>query len=301
MSPTARSGSGCVSPAPSSPIAGEAILQAVSDAGYSIRGPGEISDEELTAVHSPELIDFLRRAQQDWARSGYPTDPGQEKVVPYSFPHPDLLCGEPLTIPVSVGARTGMYAMDTMTLIGPGTWEAVRAAAACALTAADIVAAGERIAYAAVQASGPPCRSDFLWRCVLCQQRRSFRAPPFLIGSGGGDRYRCPSRQRHPANFLRHRSSSLRLGAHRPRRRILSALGGEGSSSAEPARAAAPTSTCRCRQAPETTIGSTRSGSWSSSALASKRLLCHLASTRLSMTPRVPCRSASTGTIKRGV
>ena len=133
---------------------GGAILQAVSDAGYSIRGPAEISDEELTAVHSPELIDFLRRAQEDWGRSGYPTDPGQEKVVPYSFPHPDLLCGEPLTIPVSVGARTGMYAMDTMTLIGPGTWEAVRAAAACALTAADVVAAGERIAYAAVRPPG---------------------------------------------------------------------------------------------------------------------------------------------------
>ena len=133
---------------------GEAILSAVSAAGYRVIEPHEIRDDELTTVHSPELVDFLRSAQADWDRSGYPIDPGQEKVVPYSFPHPDLLCGEPLTRPVSVGARTGMFAMDTMTLIGPGTWEAVRAAAACAVTAADLALGGDRLTYAAVRPPG---------------------------------------------------------------------------------------------------------------------------------------------------
>ena len=41
-----------------------------------------------------------------------------------------------------------------MTLIGPGTWEAARAAADAALTAADLVLAGERAAYACCRPPG---------------------------------------------------------------------------------------------------------------------------------------------------
>jgi acetoin utilization deacetylase AcuC-like enzyme len=47
-----------------------------------------------------------------------------------------------------------MFAMDTMTLIGPGTWEAARAGAACALTAADLVIDGQPRTYAAVRPPG---------------------------------------------------------------------------------------------------------------------------------------------------
>ena len=47
-----------------------------------------------------------------------------------------------------------MYCFDTMTLIGPGTWEAARGAADAALTAADLVAAGE--APAAYACTRPP-------------------------------------------------------------------------------------------------------------------------------------------------
>ena len=40
------------------------------------------------------------------------------------------------------------FAYDTMTLVGPGTWAAARAAVDCALTAVDLVSAGEPLAYA---------------------------------------------------------------------------------------------------------------------------------------------------------
>ena len=136
------------------PPRGFALLEAVTEAGFPVVPPTEIDDEDLTTVHSPDLVAFLRNAHADWQTSSYPTDPGQEAVVPYAFPHSDLLCGEELRPPVSLGARTGMYAMDTMTLIGEGTWDAVRAAAACAVTAADLVAGGERFAYAAVRPPG---------------------------------------------------------------------------------------------------------------------------------------------------
>ena len=41
-----------------------------------------------------------------------------------------------------------------MTLIGPGTWEAVRAAVDCALTAVDLVTDGEPVAYACCRPPG---------------------------------------------------------------------------------------------------------------------------------------------------
>ena len=62
---------------------------------------------------------------------------------------------EPL-VPAATWARTGAFCFDTMTLIGPGTWEAARAAADAALTAADLVCrrAGGRLRV--LPPAGPP-------------------------------------------------------------------------------------------------------------------------------------------------
>ena len=51
-------------------------------------------------------------------------------------------------------ARPGQFAYDTMTLIGPGTWEAARSAADAALTAADLVLGGAPAAYALCRPPG---------------------------------------------------------------------------------------------------------------------------------------------------
>ncbi len=73
--------------------------------------------------------------------------------MPYIFPHPGLTSSP--REPVATWARTGMHCFDTMTLIGPGTWEAARAAAGTALTAADLVAAREApVAYACTRPPG---------------------------------------------------------------------------------------------------------------------------------------------------
>jgi acetoin utilization deacetylase AcuC-like enzyme len=56
--------------------------------------------------------------------------------------------------PTAVWARPGLFAYDTMTLIGPGTWEAARAAVDVALTAVDLVTDGERVAYACCRPPG---------------------------------------------------------------------------------------------------------------------------------------------------
>ena len=60
--------------------------------------------------------------------------------MPYVFPTAGLLAraARPGCRP-RVHARAGRYCYDTMTLVGPGTWEAARAAVDAALTAVDLV------------------------------------------------------------------------------------------------------------------------------------------------------------------
>jgi hypothetical protein len=50
--------------------------------------------------------------------------------------------GMPVTGAAATHGRAGQFGYDTMTLVGPGTWPAARAAAHAAATAADLVAAG---------------------------------------------------------------------------------------------------------------------------------------------------------------
>ena len=107
-------------------------------------------DSALLAVHDPALVEFLRTAWDDWSAAALPSD----RVVPYVFARSELTSGRVPATPTAVWARPGLFAYDTMTLIGPGTWEAARAAIDVALTAVDLVTDGERVAYACCRPPG---------------------------------------------------------------------------------------------------------------------------------------------------
>jgi acetoin utilization deacetylase AcuC-like enzyme len=64
------------------------------------------------------------------------------------------LSGLPLRPPDAIHGLAGTFCFDTMTLVGPGTWPAARAAADAALTAADLVAGGARAVYALCRPPG---------------------------------------------------------------------------------------------------------------------------------------------------
>ena len=125
-------------------------------------------DDALTSVHSPELIEHLAGVWADWDAAGLTDDPGQAQVVPYLFPHPELFSGREAHTATAVTARAGQFAYDTMTLVGPSTWEAARAALEAALTAADLVSAGAPAAYACTRPPGHHAtRSAFGGSCYL--------------------------------------------------------------------------------------------------------------------------------------
>jgi acetoin utilization deacetylase AcuC-like enzyme len=126
------------------------------------------SDEALLRVHDPALVSYLGSIWEEWAATGIPTDPGQDRVVPYVFAHSALAPEVELSVPAAVWARPGYFAYDTMTLVGAGTWQAARAAVDVALTAVDVVLGGEHAAYACCRPPGHHvCRSAYGGSCYL--------------------------------------------------------------------------------------------------------------------------------------
>ena len=112
------------------------------------------SDDVLRAVHDAALLEFLRTASDRWREGPYVELVGQDRVVPYVFPTPAMTGGLPTHRAAAVHADAGTFAYDTMTLVGPGTWSAARAAVDCALEAVDLVTAGEPLAYALCRPPG---------------------------------------------------------------------------------------------------------------------------------------------------
>ena len=112
------------------------------------------SDETLLSVHDRAFVTHLSTVYAAWTDAGFPADIGQDRVVPYVFPTGAMLDGMPAREPTAIHGRAGLYCYDTMTLVGPGTWTAARAAVDAALTAVDLVAAGERLAYAICRPPG---------------------------------------------------------------------------------------------------------------------------------------------------
>jgi acetoin utilization deacetylase AcuC-like enzyme len=143
----------------------DAILAALD--GSTVVAADEHTDDVLLAVHDTALVEYLRTAWEDWVRAGLPDDPGQNRVVPYVFPHPGLGAPAP-HVPTAAWARSGFFTYDTMTLVGPGTWDAARGAVDAVLTVVDLVAAGAPHAYACVRPPGHhACRTCFGGSCYL--------------------------------------------------------------------------------------------------------------------------------------
>ncbi len=167
--PAARSGSAIDTPGTELPERAELIREALARAGARFAAAARHPDEALLArPRPPRSSSTCAGAGERWSAAGLPEDPGQRLVVPYLFPTPAMLEGPRAATPAAASARAGRFAYDTMTLIGPGTWEAARAAVDVALTAADLVLAGEPAAYALCRPPGHHAtRAGFGGSCYL--------------------------------------------------------------------------------------------------------------------------------------
>jgi acetoin utilization deacetylase AcuC-like enzyme len=102
-------------------------------------------------------------APATWNRNRGAWPPGWLRAPPTGCPGPVLPASAErrrehingfLGLRGSPAHRVGRFCYDTMTLVGPGSWAAIRGAADAALTAADLVRSGHRLAYALCRPPG---------------------------------------------------------------------------------------------------------------------------------------------------
>ncbi len=103
--------------------------------------PKQYDESHITAVHDTSLVEYLRTACADV--------PEGKSIYPYVFP-----VRNPTRLPKEKSVLAGYFCIDTFTPINRNAYPAARRAVECALTAADAVLAGRRVAYALVRPPG---------------------------------------------------------------------------------------------------------------------------------------------------
>jgi acetoin utilization deacetylase AcuC-like enzyme len=127
------------------PERAETIRRALeADGGFAFEPPTEHGTEPITAVHDPAMLAYLERAWREWVQAGETA----AEILPDTFPLPAYHEGmDPPAWPGHPRAQVASWIFDSASPIVEGTYGAARAAVDVALTAADLLLAGERVAY----------------------------------------------------------------------------------------------------------------------------------------------------------
>lgn len=142
---------GRVLPCPEQPERIARLIAGAEAAGCVFQPPDDTGMAPLAAVHSAEYLQFLQTIHARWLRI---PDAGPE-VIPNIHP-----ANRTDSYPRSAVGQAGYHQADTACPIGAGTWEAAYWSAQTAVTAADLVAGGERAAYALSRPPGHHAYAD---------------------------------------------------------------------------------------------------------------------------------------------
>ncbi|MDO3378555.1 histone deacetylase family protein [Geoalkalibacter halelectricus] len=103
--------------------------------------PRDYPERFLTSVHARDYVEYFKRVCRNL--------PAGKSVYPYVFPLRNA--ARP---PVELAVRAGYYCIDTFTPLNRNAWDAAKRSVDCALTAADALLEGYRLAYALVRPPG---------------------------------------------------------------------------------------------------------------------------------------------------
>ena len=146
--------SGRVVPAFELPRRAEIVLARVKATGLGpVVAPVEQDFAAARRVHAPDYLDFLPRAFPLWKAAGR-----DGTAMPFVWPVPGLRADVP---PTDIDGLLGFYSMDGGATFVEGTWDAIRSSHDVALTAAGLVAGGERAAFALCRPPGHHAGSRF--------------------------------------------------------------------------------------------------------------------------------------------
>jgi acetoin utilization deacetylase AcuC-like enzyme len=146
------------------PARAESIRAALlADGDFSFTEPADHGLNPVTAVHNEGLVRFLEEAWGLWRSHGGGGSAMPPQYLPDTVLHPAMREGMGAA-PEPAGAigRIGYWCWETMTPLVAGSYRAARAAVDVALTAADLLLAGDRAVYALARPPGHHCpRSAF--------------------------------------------------------------------------------------------------------------------------------------------
>ncbi|KAA3449747.1 acetylpolyamine amidohydrolase [Mesorhizobium sp. SARCC-RB16n] len=149
--PRAFLSSGAAQPNPEKPERVERLLAGARSAGYTIERPRSHGLGPVSAVHTPEYLDFLEHIFERWQR----IDGASAEVIPNI--HPIARNG---SYPASAVGQAGYHMADTACPISGETWQSALWSAWSAVEAAETVMAGASGAYALCRPPGHHAFAD---------------------------------------------------------------------------------------------------------------------------------------------
>jgi acetoin utilization deacetylase AcuC-like enzyme len=114
-------------------------------------GPAAFGTGPVLRVHDEKYVEFLGIAWSEWVAAG-----NRGEAIPDCWPARRMR----QRVPNNITGKLGYYAMAGETSISHGTWEAARAAADVALTAASLLKDGARAAFALCRPPGHHAARD---------------------------------------------------------------------------------------------------------------------------------------------
>lgn len=127
------------------PERADRLLRGLAKGRHTLVAPTAFGQGPRAQIHSPEYLDFLATAWEQWLALG---DAGPEMIANI---HP---VRHAATYPSHIVGKLGWHTADTACPIGPGTWAGACAASDVAATAAQLVLDGEDAVYALCRPPG---------------------------------------------------------------------------------------------------------------------------------------------------
>ena len=128
------------------------VIERVRAVGLGeVMAPSRFGLVPVLKVHDPGFVEFLKSAWSDWSAAG-----NLGEAIPDCWPARRMS----QRCPNGIAGKLGYYAMAGETSISAGTWEAARAAADVAVTAASHVEKGARAAFALCRPPGHHAARD---------------------------------------------------------------------------------------------------------------------------------------------
>jgi len=143
--------SGRVADSPECPERAERFLAALKGRSHTLHEPETHGLGPVAAVHGADYLDFLATAWEAWQQL---PNPGPE-IIPNVHPGRHMSA-----MPRHIIGKAGYFQADTACPISDGTWEAVQAAADCAMTAMTMVLDGDDPVYALCRPPGHHAYAD---------------------------------------------------------------------------------------------------------------------------------------------